>query len=176
MLNWLKRRRREREAYKFGQDFGKEAAAAIDSYLLYRLPELHQRLLQVVRERLATIYDDTEIQGATPQLAALAEWQIFLDNVTSFSQRVVAQTRDALPQVYETLRYLKEETIMDQYIEQRANETKNQLVKETYLEVLKAFLEAEKKQPIPDGMHLIAKAATEFKGLAEWVTEGHRFS
>ena len=74
-----------------------------------------------------------------------------------------------MPQVFKALGAFDSTDDIDNYIRERADVTKDLLIKEAYCELMRVWTEMEKKERIPDGPHLLYSAAQLVPGLMEWV-------
>lgn len=86
MFGFVKRFNENRKIGKLAEICGAAAAetilSKIDEYLDIRLPEVSNKLLDVLRERMKTIYDEND---CGPEEVARIEGDIFYENISKYS-------------------------------------------------------------------------------------------
>ena len=175
MFNFFKRRREEKEKLKAAEHEGGRLASdlvlAIDADLEERLPKIHENILEVFRGQLNEIYNHNVAPEISPQKIALMDWQILLENLSDYNERVGKQMEEALSEVFEISHLVSVDDLVHTYINDVLDRTKNELLCDAYIELVKAVTEAENKNPTEDGFSMLAKAGVSVEGLAEQLLE-----
>lgn len=121
MLGFFRERakkKRQAKAYEMGQQVAARIAGVVDAHFDPRLSKLSYDVLEVLRGRLKTIYDDPEHD---PKKIVRIELEIFVDNLNSFVPRLMEEAR-SVPDINKwtgVIEQLDVKELVDQYLKKK---------------------------------------------------------
>jgi hypothetical protein len=134
MFDFLKsprRREKEREKarrqalYREGEQVAEAIAGAIDAYLVPRIAQLQDSLLDVFAQRLLTIKDRPE---HSPQLIARAEFIVFLESIETLEDRLQKETAGAVADWHDVAKKTDIVPVFEHYVRSKAQSAKLEMV------------------------------------------------
>lgn len=151
MFEFFKKRREQREVRQHELEMGRRAGRslyeAVREYLDGRLPEVSTKLLDVFRQRLATIHNEPE---HPPELVAKVEWDIFQKQINEFPTRMRQEVDANLREWMSVADDLHVREMIDHYVAKRIADASSALTQESLLLLAEAAAAAAPKKPVQE--------------------------
>jgi len=142
MFGWLKKRR----AYQTGQQTAAAIVEEIDGRIAGRVIPASERFIDIMRQRLAMIWDDPRVE---PRIALRGEWDEFEQELGDFLGEMKAEINIKTYKWDEFIEAAGAREMLDQLIRDRLTTIKNNMMQQAAAIIADVVSEIERRERQP---------------------------